>query len=234
MALRVSGQNRAGRGRLLPRDLSGLSGSSDRSSGSSRRNFASRRPIVSGGSGCREDQARRRPANAIRAEPRMLTVALPALYAMKAALYLAAKEARLSPTALAAKLGTNEEGDRTVVEPAPNEPRPGAGSRIARHRQIRPRRHRRRGSAVGCVERSETRRVHRYRAMMGVATLSPSYELQRPERRAFRRWVGWANSSSQPARYSGSDLRRTSEGARTRFAAGPAHANHRGFVHVGP
>jgi antitoxin HicB len=42
-----------------------------------------------------------------RAEPRMLTVALPALYAMKAALYLAAKEARLSPAALAAKLGTN-------------------------------------------------------------------------------------------------------------------------------
>jgi len=40
----------------------------------------------------------------------MLTVALPALYAMKAALYLAAKEARLSPAALAAKLGTNEKG----------------------------------------------------------------------------------------------------------------------------
>jgi antitoxin HicB len=45
-----------------------------------------------------------------RAEPRMLTVALPALYAMKAALYLAAKEARFSPAALAAKLGTNEKG----------------------------------------------------------------------------------------------------------------------------
>jgi hypothetical protein len=43
------------------------------------------------------------------ARPLRIIVAL-ALYAMKAALYLAAKEARLSSAALAAKLGTSEKG----------------------------------------------------------------------------------------------------------------------------
>ncbi len=59
-----------------------------------------------------------------RAELRMLTVALPALYAMKAALYLAAKEARLSPAALAAKLGTNEEGIERLLNPRRMSPTP--------------------------------------------------------------------------------------------------------------
>jgi hypothetical protein len=40
-----------------------------------------------------------------------------ALYAMKSALYLAAKEARLSPAALAAKLGTNEKGIERLFNP---------------------------------------------------------------------------------------------------------------------
>ncbi len=40
------------------------------------------------------------------AEPDMVTGALPALWAMKAALYLAAREARLSQAKLAARLGT--------------------------------------------------------------------------------------------------------------------------------
>jgi antitoxin HicB len=59
-----------------------------------------------------------------RAEPRMLTVALPALYAMKAALYLAAKEAQLSPAALAAKLGTNEKGIERLLNPRRMSPTP--------------------------------------------------------------------------------------------------------------
>ena len=54
----------------------------------------------------------------------MLTVALPALYAMKAALYLAAKEARLSPAALAAKLGTNEKGIERLLNPRRMSPTP--------------------------------------------------------------------------------------------------------------
>ena len=43
-----------------------------------------------------------------RGEPGMVMVALSALWAMKAALYLAVKEARLSPAALAVRLGTDE------------------------------------------------------------------------------------------------------------------------------
>jgi hypothetical protein len=41
----------------------------------------------------------------------------PTRYAMKAALYLAAKEARLSRAALAAKLGTNEKGIERLLNP---------------------------------------------------------------------------------------------------------------------
>ncbi len=44
-------------------------------------------------------------------------VALPALYSMKAALYLALREARLSQSALAAKLGKNEEDIRRLLDP---------------------------------------------------------------------------------------------------------------------
>jgi hypothetical protein len=54
----------------------------------------------------------------------MLTVALPALHAMKAALYLAAKEARLSPAGLAAKLGTNEKGIERLLDPRRMSPTP--------------------------------------------------------------------------------------------------------------
>ena len=59
-----------------------------------------------------------------RAEPGMLTVALPALYVMKAALCLAAKEARLSPAALAAKLGTNKKGIERLLNPRQMSPTP--------------------------------------------------------------------------------------------------------------
>jgi hypothetical protein len=54
----------------------------------------------------------------------MPTGALPALYAMKAALYLAAKEARLSPAALAAQFGTNEKGIERLLNPRQMSPAP--------------------------------------------------------------------------------------------------------------
>jgi antitoxin HicB len=45
-------------------------------------------------------------------------ITLPALCAMKAALYLALREARLSQTALAAKLGKDEKEIRRLLDPA--------------------------------------------------------------------------------------------------------------------
>ena len=48
----------------------------------------------------------------------MMVVALPALYAMKAALYVAMREARLSQSAVAAKLGKNEKEVRRLLDPA--------------------------------------------------------------------------------------------------------------------
>jgi antitoxin HicB len=44
-------------------------------------------------------------------------IVLPALYSMKAALYLALREARLSQSALAAKLGKNEKEVRRLLDP---------------------------------------------------------------------------------------------------------------------
>jgi antitoxin HicB len=44
-------------------------------------------------------------------------VALPAIYSMKAALYFALREARLSQRAFAAKLGKNEEDIRRLLDP---------------------------------------------------------------------------------------------------------------------
>jgi len=58
------------------------------------------------------------------AEPGMVTIALPALWAMKAALYLAARESRLSPGELAAKLGTNEEEVERLLDPRQASPAP--------------------------------------------------------------------------------------------------------------
>ena len=46
------------------------------------------------------------------------SVALPALYAMKAALYLAMREAQISQTALAAKLGMDVKEVRRLLDPA--------------------------------------------------------------------------------------------------------------------
>lgn len=46
-----------------------------------------------------------------------LPVALPALYAMKAALYLAMRETQISLTALAAKLGKDEKEVRRLLDP---------------------------------------------------------------------------------------------------------------------
>jgi antitoxin HicB len=48
----------------------------------------------------------------------MMVVALPALYAMKAALYVAMREARLSQSAVAAKLGKDEKEVRRLLDPA--------------------------------------------------------------------------------------------------------------------
>jgi antitoxin HicB len=47
-----------------------------------------------------------------------ILITLPALYAMKAGLYLALREARMSQTALAAKLGKNEKEVRRLLDPA--------------------------------------------------------------------------------------------------------------------
>jgi antitoxin HicB len=47
-----------------------------------------------------------------------MVVALPALYAMKAALYVAMREARLSQSAVAARLGKNEKEVRRLLDPA--------------------------------------------------------------------------------------------------------------------
>jgi antitoxin HicB len=47
-----------------------------------------------------------------------VTITLPTLYAMKAALYLALREAQLSQTALAAKLGKDEKEVRRLLDPA--------------------------------------------------------------------------------------------------------------------
>jgi antitoxin HicB len=47
-----------------------------------------------------------------------VAIILPALYAMKAALYLALREARLSQTALAAKLDKHEKEVRRLLDPA--------------------------------------------------------------------------------------------------------------------
>jgi antitoxin HicB len=44
-------------------------------------------------------------------------IVLPALHAMKAALYLALREAQLSQSALAAKLGKNEKEVRRLLDP---------------------------------------------------------------------------------------------------------------------
>ena len=44
-------------------------------------------------------------------------VALPALYSMKAALYVALREARMSQSAFAAKLGKNEKEVRRLLDP---------------------------------------------------------------------------------------------------------------------
>jgi antitoxin HicB len=51
------------------------------------------------------------------AEPGMVTVALSTLFAMKAALYLAVRETRLSPAALAVRLGTNEKEVGRLLDP---------------------------------------------------------------------------------------------------------------------
>jgi antitoxin HicB len=48
----------------------------------------------------------------------MVLVALPALYAMKAGLYVAMREARLSQSAVAAKLGKDEKEVRRLLDPA--------------------------------------------------------------------------------------------------------------------
>jgi antitoxin HicB len=47
----------------------------------------------------------------------MVLIALPTLYSMKAALYVAMREARLSQSALAAKLGKNEKEVRRLLDP---------------------------------------------------------------------------------------------------------------------
>ncbi len=47
----------------------------------------------------------------------MVPVALPALYAMKAALYLALRDTNLSPADLAARLGKDEEEVRRLLDP---------------------------------------------------------------------------------------------------------------------
>ena len=52
-----------------------------------------------------------------RTEPGMITASLPAIYAMKAALYLAAKEAKLSKADLAAKLGSREREIERLLNP---------------------------------------------------------------------------------------------------------------------
>jgi antitoxin HicB len=49
--------------------------------------------------------------------PGTILIALPTLYAMKAALYLALREQRLSQAALAAKLGKDEEEVRRLLDP---------------------------------------------------------------------------------------------------------------------
>jgi antitoxin HicB len=49
--------------------------------------------------------------------PGMVTVALPTIWAMKAALYLAAKEARLSRAGIAAKLGANPRQIERLFDP---------------------------------------------------------------------------------------------------------------------
>lgn len=48
----------------------------------------------------------------------MVLIPLPALYAMKAALYLALREQQLSQTALAAKLGEDEKNVKQLLDPA--------------------------------------------------------------------------------------------------------------------
>jgi antitoxin HicB len=48
----------------------------------------------------------------------MVAITLPALYAMKAALYLALQEGQLSQSALAAKLGKGEKEVRRLLDPA--------------------------------------------------------------------------------------------------------------------
>jgi antitoxin HicB len=58
------------------------------------------------------------------AEPNSVVVALPALYALKAALYLAAKEARLSQSSLAAKLGKKEREVERLLDPSRPSPTP--------------------------------------------------------------------------------------------------------------
>lgn len=47
-----------------------------------------------------------------------MPITLPLLYAMKAALYLALREARLTQSALAAKLGSDEKEVRRLLDPA--------------------------------------------------------------------------------------------------------------------
>jgi antitoxin HicB len=59
-----------------------------------------------------------------RAGPGVIRVPLSALYAMKAALYLAAKEAQLSRAALAARLGTDEKGVDRLFDPGHRSPIP--------------------------------------------------------------------------------------------------------------
>lgn len=59
-----------------------------------------------------------------RAEPNSIVVALPALYALKAALYLAAREARLSHGDLAAKLGKKKGEVERLLDPSQPSPAP--------------------------------------------------------------------------------------------------------------
>jgi hypothetical protein len=91
------------------------------SKSSPRRPIAWKRPSPAGSSGA---TISRGPS---RTEPNSLIVALPALYALKAALYLAgkearlsnsAKEARLSKSALAAKLGKEEGKVARLLDPS--------------------------------------------------------------------------------------------------------------------